>query len=64
MSLIDTRIAFVEAGRRNLLSRLRTRVANWIDRLCASTDAPADPTAHFSVREWADLPAHHPASDE
>ncbi|MER9580721.1 hypothetical protein [Mesorhizobium sp. M0276] len=64
MSLIDTRIALIEAERRNLLSRVRNWVANWIDRVCASNDAPIDPTAHFSLREWADLPTHHPASDE
>lgn len=23
-----------------------------------------DPTAHFSMREWADLPPHHPTSPE
>jgi hypothetical protein len=62
MSLIDTRIALIEAER--LLSRVRNWVAKWIDRVCASNDAPIDPTAHFSLREWADLPTHHPASDE
>ena len=64
MSLIDTRLAGVEAECRNLLSRVRNSVANWIHRVGASNDAAIDPTAHFSLREWADLPTHHPASDE
>ena len=64
MNLIDTRIASIEAERRNLLSRVRSSMAYWIDRICASDEVPLDPTAHFSPREWADLPTHHPASDE
>ena len=64
MNLIDTRVASIETERRNPLSRVRNWVANWIGRVCASNDAPIDPTAHFSLSEWADLPTHHPASDE
>ena len=63
MSLIDTKIASIEAERCNVFSRVWNRVVNWFDRVRAS-DAPADPTSHFSLREWADLPTHHPAPDE
>ena len=49
---------------RNLFSRVWSRVVNRFDRVCASDAAPVDPTSHFSLREWADLPTHHPAPDE
>jgi len=64
MSPIDTKIASIEAERCTLFSRVWNRVVNWFDRLRASNAAPVDPTSHFSLREWADLPTHHPAPDE
>jgi hypothetical protein len=27
-------------------------------------DVNDDPTAHFGLREWADLPVHHPRSPD
>jgi hypothetical protein len=30
------------------------------DGLFVGEDVNDDPTAHFSSREWADLPVHHP----
>jgi hypothetical protein len=64
MSPVDTKIASMESERCTLFSRVWNRVVNWFDRLRASDAAPVDPTSHFSLREWADLPTHHPASDE
>ncbi|CAN7725228.1 hypothetical protein [Mesorhizobium sp. LjNodule214] len=40
--------------------RIRTRAL--IERLVAVPEI--DPTAHFTNREWADLPSYHPASDQ
>lgn len=43
-----------------LLARLKQWFADWL----AAHEPEADTTAGFSTREWADLPAHHPATDE
>ncbi|MBN9309370.1 hypothetical protein [Devosia sp.] len=65
MSLIDARAAIARhADRPSLMARARAWLAGLIADLCAGADAPADPTASFSPREWADLPTHHPASDD
>jgi hypothetical protein len=64
MSLIDTRIASLAGERPNLLSRVRKWVADWIVKICASDEDPADPTAQFTPHERADLPTHHPDLDK
>ena len=59
---------------RSANKRSRTRiVAVWLDfkewlkgaaeRLLVE-EAGDDPTAHFGLRDWADLPPHHPDSPE
>lgn len=67
MTLIDTRAAIARSGDPKL-PRAIAWFCNWfaghIAQLLASDDEPADPTAAFSPREWADLPTHHPAGDE
>ncbi|MFD2057959.1 hypothetical protein ACFSQT_34235 [Mesorhizobium calcicola] len=40
---------------------LRIRARALIERLVAVPEN--DPTAHFTNREWADLPTYHPPSD-
>lgn len=65
MTLIETRAAIVRnADRPSLLVRAWAWLAELVANLCAGNEEPADPTASFSAREWADLPTHHPASDE
>ena len=64
MNLIDTRAALFIAKQPSLVSRVWRSVADWIVLVCASDEDPVDPTAQLSVREWADVPTHHPASDE
>ena len=61
MSLIDARATIARhADRPSLMARARAWLAGLIADLCAGADAPAS----FSRREWADLPTHHPASDD
>lgn len=49
---------------RRVLAPVGRLAGRWWHEICASDEAPADPTASFSAREWADLPTHHPATDE
>lgn len=64
MNLIDTRTALFVAGLPSPLSQLWKRVAAWIVEICASDEDCVDPTSQFSLHDWADMPTHHPASDE
>jgi hypothetical protein len=65
MSLIDTRAAVShDADRLSLVARFRTWLAEQIAAWAETEDEPVDPTASFGPREWADLPVHHPASEE
>ena len=42
--------------------RMRKCLAEWIEQIGSGACESTDPTAGFSVREWADLPTHHPAA--
>jgi hypothetical protein len=42
---------------------LHIRARALIERLVAVPEIEIDPTAHFTNREWADLPSYHPPSD-
>jgi hypothetical protein len=63
MTLTDTQVA-AAAERQNLVVRVVRRLLQVFAEWCASEDAPDDPTATFSSREWADLPTHHPDTAE
>jgi len=45
-----------------------TRICKWLAgcaaQILAGDEEEVDPTASFSPRDWADLPTHHPASEE
>jgi hypothetical protein len=41
---------------------MRKCLAEWIEQIGSGACEATDPTAGFSVREWADLPTHHPAA--
>jgi hypothetical protein len=47
--------------RQHRASSLLLTLAFW---RAVGEDVNDDPTAHFSPREWADLPAHHPRSPD
>ncbi|WP_423068508.1 hypothetical protein [Devosia sp. CN2-171] len=64
MKSIDTPTALFLTEQPSLLSRARRWLADWLAEICASDEAPADPTAQFTSRDWADLPTHHPEVDE
>jgi hypothetical protein len=67
MRPIETRAVIAlqdEQKLRGVVARLRPWFAGFIAQVFARDNAPADPTANFTTREWADLPTHHPASDE
>jgi hypothetical protein len=49
---------------RRVLALVGRLAATWWCEICTGDEAADDPTASFSAREWADLPTHHPASDE
>lgn len=63
MTLIDTRTVH-HADHPSLSQRLRAWLAQLVADMCSTDGAPDDPTASFTSQEWADLPAHHPVSDE
>lgn len=64
MNLIDSRAAIFVAGQPSLLSRVWKWAAGWFVRICAGDEDSVDPAAQSSLREWADMPTHHPVSDE
>lgn len=64
MNPIDSPTALLLAIHLGQQARVWKRVVNWIVKNCASDEEYIDPAAQFSIREWADLPMHHPASDE
>lgn len=67
MSLIEIRAVIALQDEQKLpgaVARLRTWFAGFIAQVFARDNAPADPTASFTAREWADLPTYHPARDE
>jgi hypothetical protein len=65
MTLIEARTTHVHrTDRPGILARIGTWLAALVADMCATDETSDDPTASFSSREWADLPTHHPASDE
>ena len=46
-----------------LNARLVSGLRRWLTQLIA-TDGPADPLAHFTLTELADLPVSHPRRDD
>ncbi len=64
MSQFDSPLTLAGGNHSSPLSRVRKRLANLVTswRTCGKDHAGALP--EFSLREWADLPTHHPASDE
>jgi hypothetical protein len=41
-----------------VMDRILIALRLWLARM-ATRDAPPDPLADLSLREWADLPSHH-----
>lgn len=64
MSLIHTQTGSFETAGPKPLSKLALAAIRWLVLALVRYEGPADETANFSSHEWADMPVHHPVSDE
>lgn len=64
MSLIHTQTGPFETARPKPLSKLALAAIRGLVLALVRYEGPADETAHFSSQERADMPVHHPVSEE